>query len=87
MEPNVQIFYKKDKDKKKDCSCLWLIVAIVSIVLSFFIGVLVTFFTPILDILGIGVIISLIITLVVLLVIAIINVICCKRNDRKKCCY
>lgn len=89
MEPNnIEVCYNKDKEKnrKKDslCFCMWLIVGIVSIVLSFFIGILVAALTTILSILGIGGIVTLIIILAVLLLIAIINVICCKRNDRKK---
>lgn len=82
MEPNEE--YRKDR--RKDCFCLWLIVAIVAIVLSFFIGVLVAGLTAILTILGIGGIVTLVIALVVILIIAIINAICCKKNDKKKHC-
>ena len=89
MEPQVEVYYKKDRDRKKDCSCLWLIVALVAIALSFFVGVLVAALTGIIATLGIGAIIALVIILAVLLVIAIINALCCKKEDRKKkcCCY
>lgn len=88
MEPNEDVYYyKKEKDRKKDCFGLWLIAAIVTIVLSFFIGVLVAALTTILATLGIGGIVTLIIILLVLLIIAIINVLFCKKNDkRKNCC-
>ena len=87
MEPHVEIYCKKER--KKDCSCLWLILAIVAIALAFFVGVLVAALTGIVATLGIGAIIALIVVLAVLLVIALINVICClKKNDRRKdyCC-
>ena len=92
MEPHVEVYYKKEKDRdsKKDCSCLWIIVALVAIALSFFVGVLVAALTGIIATLGVGAIIALVIVLAVLLVIAIINVICCKKGDKKKkhcCCY
>ena len=88
MEPQVEIYCKKEKDRKKDCSCLWLIVALVAIALSFFVGVLVAALTAIITTLGIGAIITLIIALAVLLIVAIINVICCLKRDKKKhyCC-
>ena len=85
MEPQVEIYCKKEKDRKKDCSCLWLIVALVAIALAFFVGVLVAALTAIIATLGVGAIIVLVIALAVLLVIAIIGAICCKKNDRKKC--
>lgn len=85
MEPNVEIYCKKDN--KKNCSCLWLILTVVSIALSFFAGVLVAATTEIVTTIGIGAIITLIIALVILLLIALINVICCnKRNKRRECC-
>ena len=86
MEPHVEVYYKKEKDRKKDCSCLWLIVGVVAIALAFFTGVLVAALTEIIATLGIGAIITLVIALAVLLVIAIIAVICCKKDDRKKKC-
>ena len=43
MEPHVEIYCKKDR--KKDCSCLWLIVGVVAIALAFFVGVLVAALT------------------------------------------
>lgn len=87
MEPNVEIYCRKEKNTKKDCSCLWLILGIVAIVLSFFIGLLVAATTAILATLTVGILIALVIILAVLLVLVIINVICCKKNDkRKNCC-
>ena len=87
MESQVEVYYKKDR--KKDCSCLWLILAVVAIALAFFIGVLVAALTGIIATLGIGAIIAIIVALAVLLIIAIINVICCKKDNKKKkcCCY
>ena len=84
MEPHVEIYCKKEK--RKDCSCLWLILAVVAVALAFFVGVLVAALTEIITTLGIGAIITLIVALAVLLVIAIINVICCKKNDKRKDC-
>lgn len=91
MEPQVEVYYKKEKDRKKDCSCLWLIVGIVAIALAFFVGVLVAALTGIIATLGVGAIIALVVALAVLLLVAIISVICCKKDDRKRknccCCY
>lgn len=84
MEPQVEIYCKKEN--KKDCSCLWLILAIVAIALSFFVGALVAALTGFVATLGVGAIVTLIIALAVLLVITIINVICCIKKDRKKHC-
>ena len=85
MEPNVEIYCKKEN--KKDCSCLWLILAVVAIALAFFAGVLVAALTEIIATIGIGAIITLIIALGVLLLITAINVICCnKKNIRKQHC-
>ena len=57
---------------------------IVAIALAFFVGVLVAALTTIITTIGVGAIIGLIIALAVLLVIAIINVICCKKIDKKR---
>ncbi len=85
MEPEVEVYCKKD-NKKKDCSCLWLILAIVAIALSFFVGAIIATLTGFVSILGIGAIAVLIIALAILLVISIIGLICCRRNDKKKKC-
>ena len=82
MEQNIEMYPRR----KKDCFCLWLIVSIVAIVLSFFIGVLFAALTTIIDTIGIGGIIALLITLVVLFIITLINAICCKKLDRKNYC-
>lgn len=85
MEPNVEIYCKKEN--KKDCSCLWLILAIVAVALAFFAGVLVAGLTDIVATIGTGAIITLIIALAILLIVALINVFCCnKRNKRRECC-
>ncbi len=85
MEPQVEIYCKKE-NRRKDCSCLWLILALVAIALSFFVGALVAALTGFVAILGIGAVAVLIIALVVLLIIAIINVICCKKNNKRRDC-
>ena len=85
MEPQVEIYCKKET-KKKDCSCLWLIFAVVVFALTFFIGALVTALTDFVTILGVGAVISLIITLGILAVISLIALICCKKSDKKKKC-
>lgn len=86
MEPEVEVYCKKDK--KKDCTCLWVITAIVGLILSFFLGVLVEHLVNIVTALGLGAIIVLIITLAILLIISLISLFCCKKNDKKKksCC-
>lgn len=82
MEPDLERYYKKQNKNK--CFCSWIIFTIIAIVLSFFVGVLVAGLTTILSVLGIGVIIALIIAFIMLLVISIINIICCKKIERKK---
>ena len=86
MELNEDIYYKKEKDRKKDCSGLWFIVTILAIILSFFVGVLIAEITSILPILGISGVIALIIVFSVLLIIAIISLIYCKKSNKKKYC-
>ncbi len=85
MEPQVEIYCKKE-NRRKDCSCLWLILALVAIALSFFVGALVAALTGFVATLGIGAVAVLIIALAVLFIIAIINVICCKKNNKRKDC-
>ena len=84
MEPQVEIYCKKDR--KKDCSCLWIIIAIISVLLSFFVGVFFETIFGLIALLGIGATITLIITLLILLIIAIVALICCKKTDKKKNC-
>ena len=69
MEPQVEIYCKKE-NKRKDCSCLWIILAVVVFALTFFAGALVATLTDLVAILGIGAIITLLIALGVLAVIA-----------------
>lgn len=84
MEPKVEVYYKKEKDCRKDCGCLGVIVAIVAIVLAFFIGVLLAAVTGIVAAITVGGIIAIIVALAVLLIVTIINAICCKKTDKKK---
>ena len=85
MEPQVEIYCKKE-NKRKDCSCIWLIFAVVVFALRFFVGALVAALTGLVATLGVGAIIALIIALGVLAVIALIALICCQKGDKKKKC-
>ena len=85
MEPQVEIYCKKE-DKRKDCSCLWLILAVIVIAITFFAGALVAALTGLIETLGIGAIIALLIALGVLAIVAIIALICCRKTDKKKKC-
>lgn len=85
MEPQVEIYCKKE-DKRKDCSCLWLILAVIVIAITFFAGALVAALTGLIETLGIGAIITLLIALGVLAIVAIIALICCRKTDKKKKC-
>ncbi len=87
MEPQVEIYCKKE-NKRKDCSCLWLILAIIVVALGFFVGAIVATLTGFVGVLGIGAVAVLIIALILLAIISIISLICCKKNNHnKKCCY
>lgn len=85
MEPQVEIYCKKE-NKKKDCSCLWIILAVVIFALTFFVGALVAALTGFVTTLGVGAIAVLIIALGVLAIIALIALICCRKSDKKKKC-
>lgn len=86
MEPQVEIYCKKE-EKKKDCSCLWLIFAVVIFALTFFVGALVAALTGFVATLGTGAVVVLIIALAVLAIIALIALICCRKaGKKKKCC-
>lgn len=87
MEPEVEVYCKKD-NRKRNCTCLWVITALISTVLAFFIGVLVESLAGLVGTLTLGAVIVLIITLAILLIISIINLICSKTPDKKKkqCC-
>ena len=84
MEPQVEIYCKKEC-KKKDCSCSWLVLAIVFIVLAFFVGALVAELTGFVATLTTGAVIVLIIALALLAIIAIVNLICCKNKKKYYC--
>lgn len=86
MEPQVEIYCKKE-NKKKDCSCLWLILAVVIFALTFFVGALVAALTGFVETLGVGAVAVLIIALGILAIISLIALICCRKgNKNKKCC-
>ena len=85
MEPQVEIYCKKE-NKRKDCSCLWLILAVIVIAITFFAGALVAALTGLIETLGIGAIITLLIALGVLAIVDIIALICCRKTDKKKKC-
>ena len=79
MEPEVDIFCKKE-NKKKDCSCLWIITGVVTLALFCLLGVVET--------LGLGAVIVLLITLGILFIISLISLFCCKKTNKKKnCCF
>lgn len=84
MEPKVEIYCKKDK--KKDCSCMWLMLAVLLVALSFFVGALVAQLTGFVATLGTGAVVVLIIALAILTILSLIGLICCKKSDKKKCC-
>lgn len=84
MEPDVEVYCKKEKCKKNTCSCLNLIAAILAIALSFFVGVLVSAITAIIDTLAIGAIIALVVVFAILLIVTIISIICCKKENNQK---
>ena len=44
MEPQVEIYCKKE-NKRRDCSCIWTILAVVVFALTFFAGALVAVLT------------------------------------------
>lgn len=85
MESQVEIYCKKE-DKKKDCSCLWLILAIIIATLAFFVGALVAALTGLVETLTVGAVVVLIIALAILAIISLIALICCKKTDKKKKC-
>ena len=72
MEPEVDIFCKKES-KKKDCSCLWIITGVVTLALFFFVGVLVESLLSVVETLGLGAVIVLLITLGILFIISFIH--------------
>ena len=84
MEPEVDIFCKKE-NKKKDCSCLWIITGVVTLALFFFVGVLIESLLGVVETLGLGAVIVLLITL---FIISLISLFCCKKTNKKKnCCF
>ena len=87
MEPEVDIFCKKES-KKKDCSCLWIITGVVTLALFFFVGVLIESLLGVVETLGLGAVIVLLITLGILFIISLILLFCCKKTNKKKnCCF
>lgn len=86
MEPNIDVYCKIDKNKRKNCCCIWIITAIITVILGFFIGLLVSAVTGILAALGTPVLITFVVILAVLLIISIIALICCKNGEKQHPC-
>ncbi len=86
MESDIDIYCKNDC-KKKDCTCLYIITALISLILFFFLGVLVQSLVGVVAALTLGAVIVLLITLLILLIISLILLLCCKKGIRKKKCY
>ena len=82
MESQVDICFKREKNKKRRC-CIDLVIFIVSILLAFGIGLIIGALTTLVTFLGIGAIVLFLVTLLILLIIRIIMLICCKK---KECC-
>ena len=83
MEPQVDICFKREKDKKRRRCCIDLVIFVVSILLAFGIGLIIGALTGLVTFLGIGAIVLFLVTLLILLIIRIIMLICCKKKD---CC-
>ena len=82
MESQVDICFKREKDRKRRC-CIDLVIFVVSILLAFGIGLIIGALTTLVTFLGIGAIVLFLVTLLILLIIRIIMLICCKKKD---CC-
>lgn len=82
MEPQVDICFKREKNKKRRC-CIDLVIFVISLLLAFGIGLIIGALTGLVTFLGIGAIVLFLVTLLVLLIIRIIMLICCKKKD---CC-
>ena len=82
MEQQVDICFKREKNKKRRC-CIDLVIFVISILLAFGIGLIIGALTGLVTFLGIGAIVLFLVTLLVLLIIRIIMLICCKK---KECC-
>ena len=82
MESQVDICFKREKNKKRRC-CIDLVIFVVSILLAFGIGLIIGALTTLVTFLGIGAIVLFLVTLLILLIIRIIMLICYKKKD---CC-
>ena len=80
MEPQVDICFKREKNKKSRC-CIDLVIFVISILLAFGIGVVIGALTGLVTFLGIGAIVLFLVTLPILLIIRIIMLICCKKKE------
>lgn len=80
MEPQVDICFKREKNKKSRC-CIDLVIFVISILLAFGIGVVIGALTGLVTFLGIGAIVLFLVTLLILLIIRIIMLICCKKKE------
>ena len=79
MEPQVDICFKKDKQRM---CCMDIVIYIISVLASFIIGLVIGNLTGLVDFLGIGAIVLFLATLLVILLVRIIMMMCCKN----KCC-
>lgn len=77
MDPQVEICCKKSRKIK---CCIDLVIYILSILISFVIGLLVGALTEIVGFLTIGAIIVLLVELILLVIIRIITLLCCQRK-------
>ena len=83
MEPQVDICFKREKDKKRRC-CIDLVIFVVAILLAFGIGLVIGALTGLVAFLGTGAIVLFLVTLFILVIIRIIMLICCGK--KKDCC-
>jgi len=83
MEPQVDICFKRERERNRRC-CIDLVIFVISILLAFGIGLIVGALTGVVSFLGIGAIVLFLVTLLILLIIRIIMLICCGRQN--KCC-
>ena len=79
MEPQVDICFKREKNKRR--CCIDLVIFVISILLAFGIGVIIGALTGLVTFLGIGAIVLFLVTLLILLIIRIIMLICCKKKE------
>lgn len=79
MEPQVDICFKKEKKGK---CCIDLVIYIISMLITFVVGLLIGGLTELVTFLGTGAIALFIVTLLIFLIVRIIMIIC----NKGKCC-